>query len=226
MTGFAKLLDDYVGKVLSIAKATIAGGNGVREMLEAREARRALIEYVHELECTINDELPDHYAVDCSADQIAGKCVVLPAIGIKEIDESPAREWRMADVDTDNLPDEYAVDCSADRITGKCYAVAADALPQGAIVRTWDEAKALAIGQPGGRVKKCSSPEEAQVWIGKTLKKPAPALSMVNAKLENILSGDKMVSQDSDDDPPWPLEKNGLPVDGGEDDRSLDLPPW
>jgi len=93
-------------------------------------------------------------------------------------------------VDTDNLPDEYAVDCGADRIIGKCYAVVADVLPQGAIVRTWDEAKALAIGQPGGRVKKCSSPEEAQVWIGKKTEALAPVLPQNNAP-------------DNNDLPPW-----------------------
>jgi len=145
---FVELLRDFENKLLdaafSRARDVLAYADTSSEMEEVRVACRILIEHVHELECTISGELPDHYAVDCSND----------------------------------------------RITGKCYAVVADALPNGAIVKTWDEAEALTKSQPGGCTKGCSSPEGARAWIDKALEKPAPVLFPNNVP-------------DDDDPPPW-----------------------
>ena len=119
-------------------------------------------------------------------------------------------------------------------ITGKCYACVAADILGGTIVQTWAEAKSLTEGKLDGRAKKCSSPKQAREWLCSYLDMPdeyavdcSADRSPVGIKPENIPSGDELAPQDnSDDSPPWELEKDGRPVDGGEGDRLLDKPPW
>jgi hypothetical protein len=91
-------------------------------------------------------------------------------------------------------------DESDSEITGTCYAVISSKVPDGKVVATWDEASRLTQKVPGGKVKKCNSPEEAKAVVDTWVLLG----TAVQAKASLVAENDPAATEEIEDSsPPW-----------------------
>jgi len=102
-------------------------------------------------------------------------------------------------------------------VVGKRYVAInmSDPNDGGRVFAMWDLCKEYVDGKSHMAYRKVASEAEATTWL---------ITKVAERDQETELPDEYAV--DCSADSTWPLEKNGLPVDGGEDDRSLDGPPW